>query len=250
MSDKEPLLDPKKKKLNEVSQEIYGSKTPSLAPKLIVLLSIALNIAVTSILFFSEAFRNRFKRFKSNDFHLTALSRRIVLVTYGGVYFLRLSFSTMFFVKRKMKYQESFTIFVWLSIIFNSFCCFAVGNSYNNLLWLQLGLSIAFYLIGSIFNTGSELMRHFWKKKPENKGKLYTRGFNSITRHPNYFGDVLLFSGWAIAAGWWTLYIPLLMFSFFVFFNIGVLENYLSEHYSEEWGDYKKRVKSLIPFVL
>jgi hypothetical protein len=37
---------------------------------------------------------------------------------------------------------------------------------------------------GHIFNSVSELQRKFWLAKHQNKGRLYTRGMFSITRHP------------------------------------------------------------------
>ncbi|MBK8492686.1 MAG: DUF1295 domain-containing protein [Saprospirales bacterium] len=38
-----------------------------------------------------------------------------------------------------------------------------------------------------VLNSGGEILRHQWKKKPENKGKIYTQGFFKYSRHINYF---------------------------------------------------------------
>eukprot|EP00494_Astrolonche_serrata_P020197 UN20415 len=56
-----------------------------------------------------------------------------------------------------------------------------------------------------MFNSLAELQRKWWLDRPENEGKLYTQGFFSITRHPNYFGDILIFVGWALLTQNWKM---------------------------------------------
>ena len=60
------------------------------------------------------------------------------------------------------------------------------------------------WLVGFIFEAGSDLQLAIFKSKPENKGKLLTSGFWRYTRHPNYFGDACLWWGFglfSVAAG-------------------------------------------------
>lgn len=71
-----------------------------------------------------------------------------------------------------------------------------------------------FWLVGFIFEAGGDWQLARFKSKPENKGKLLTSGFWSLTRHPNYFGDAAVWWGYflfALPAGWWTIFSPAIM---------------------------------------
>lgn len=78
--------------------------------------------------------------------------------------------------------------------------------------WAYLGLAV--WTVGLLFEAiGDEQLRRF-KSDPANKGRLMTTGLWSWTRHPNYFGEVLLWWGvWLIAmeipGAWWTIIAPL-----------------------------------------
>lgn len=79
--------------------------------------------------------------------------------------------------------------------------------------------------------------------------ELITTGVYRYARHPMYLGFLLMFLGtalfsWAIGA------IILFLFVFFALgFSLRREEKLLTEHYPQEYTAYKKRVKSLIPFI-
>lgn len=68
---------------------------------------------------------------------------------------------------------------------------------------------------GFLFETTADQQLYRFKSKPENKGKVLTGGLWAYSRHPNYFGEFLVWWGYflfALSAGaWWTVYSPLLM---------------------------------------
>ena len=108
----------------------------------------------------------------------------------------------------------------------------------------------ALYLTGSFITTWSELQRKWFKQNPQNKGKLYTKGLFSITRHPNYFGDILSTTGWyGFTQNYYAVIIPLTMVLNLKYGQIPELEAYLKKRYSEQWDEYEKNVKSLVPFI-
>ena len=112
-------------------------------------------------------------------------------------------------------------------------------------------IGIGLFLIGSFLNTFSELQRHFWKAKPENKGKIYSKGLFSWSMHINYFGDFLWVIAYAVIT--WNIFsisIPIFLFCFFVFYNIPKLDNYLLGKYKDSFTEYSKKTKRFIPFVL
>ncbi len=112
-------------------------------------------------------------------------------------------------------------------------------------------IGISFWLIGFMYEVvGDRELAHFLKN-PENKGKIMDRGLWSITRHPNYFGEVTLWWGvWLIAisggAPWWSIIGPL---------TITILITQVSGIPMTEarykgnilYDAYKKRVSALIP---
>jgi protein-S-isoprenylcysteine O-methyltransferase Ste14 len=74
---------------------------------------------------------------------------------------------------------------------------------------------------------------------------LWTR----YTRHPNYLGDVISFTGLCLISGrWLTGLIPLIMLAGFIFANIPLLDSHLHEHYGAEFDQYATRTRKLIPF--
>lgn len=77
-----------------------------------------------------------------------------------------------------------------------------------------------------------------------------TRLSDNLSMHINYFGDVVLFTGWALlTATIWTLGLPLLMLLMFIFMHIPPLDEYLAERYGDEFKAYQSKTKRLIPFV-
>ena len=106
------------------------------------------------------------------------------------------------------------------------------------------------YLSGSYINTQSEYYRHVWKLKEENKGRLYTEGLFSLSMHINYFGDIVLFIGFAMVAHSFSLLVvPMIMAINFVFHIIPSLDRYLEKKYKDEFRDYARKTKKLIPLI-
>jgi len=58
----------------------------------------------------------------------------------------------------------------------------------------------ALYAFGLIFETVADYQKTMFRSKEENKEKFITTGLWSISRHPNYFGEILLWYGLFIAA--------------------------------------------------
>jgi steroid 5-alpha reductase family enzyme len=109
---------------------------------------------------------------------------------------------------------------------------------------------IILFLIGSWMNTQSEYTRYIWKKNEDHKGKLYTAGLFKYSMHINYFGDIILFTGFAlITQSFSLLIIPLVMALNFIFFIIPRLDKYLASKYGDEFNEYAARTKKLIPGI-
>ncbi|MCY4658571.1 MAG: DUF1295 domain-containing protein [Acidobacteria bacterium] len=78
------------------------------------------------------------------------------------------------------------------------------------------GLGIALVAVGLLFEAGGDWQLARFRRDPANRGRVCDRGFWRYTRHPNYFGDAVVWWGFfAFAAatpdGWWSAVGPLLM---------------------------------------
>lgn len=174
--------------------------------------------------------------------------RRITLAAALTVYFLRLLLTQFVFLKRGMRWSEVFAIAPWLLFIYLWLSIEAARNPEPFAITASIG--VVLFLIGSWMNTWSEHQRNLWKQRPECRGHLYTGGLFRYTRHPNYFGDVLSFSGLCLISGRWiTAAIPVLLLAGFIFANIPILDAHLQEHYGDEFTCYAARTRKLIPFI-
>jgi len=70
-------------------------------------------------------------------------------------------------------------------------------------------------LAGLLFESIADLQLIWFKRDASNKGKILTSGLWELSRHPNYFGEAVVWWGFyffALAAGaWWTIFSPILM---------------------------------------
>jgi protein-S-isoprenylcysteine O-methyltransferase Ste14 len=109
-------------------------------------------------------------------------------------------------------------------------------------------VGLALYLFGSTCSLGHELHRFNWKAKPENKGKLHTVGLAAYCIHPNYFGDLFTYSGWALASGT-KCALSIFPFQFFlmVFFVCPNSDAYLAQRYPSEFPAYAAATATYIP---
>ena len=75
--------------------------------------------------------------------------------------------------------------------------------------------AITLWSVGMFFETTGDWQLARFKANPENAGKVMDQGLWRYTRHPNYFGETLIWWGiylFAVSAGaWWTIAGPLLI---------------------------------------
>jgi steroid 5-alpha reductase family enzyme len=75
---------------------------------------------------------------------------------------------------------------------------------------------IVVWLFGLAFEAIADYQLATFKHEPANQGRVMSHGLWAYSRHPNYFGDALLWWGfWIVAAptpmGFWTVVSPVLM---------------------------------------
>lgn len=106
--------------------------------------------------------------------------------------------------------------------------------------------------IGLIFEVVADDQLRRFKKRTENKGKILTSGLWKYSRHPNYFGEVLLWWGIFLCAlsienGWIAILSPL-MISFLLLRVSGV--TMLEKKYEgrPDYEAYAKRTNAFFPW--
>ena len=109
---------------------------------------------------------------------------------------------------------------------------------------------IILWLIGFGFEAVGDWQLRKFKKEPANKGKVFNRGLWAYTRHPNYFGEAVLWWGFALIAFsgqyWWIIISPILMTYLLVRVS-GV--KMLDELMSGRSTDYKEYIKTTNAFI-
>lgn len=117
------------------------------------------------------------------------------------------------------------------------------------LFWLLAGLLL--WAVGFSWEAVGDWQMARFKADPANKGQVMDRGLWRYCRHPNYFGEIVLWWGFylmAVAAGgWWTIFGPALMtFLLMRVSGVALLEKKLNET-RPAYRDYVERTNSLLP---
>jgi len=186
--------------------------------------------------------------FLGRSHQLASEVRRGILMSAAIFYFLRTLVTIFIFLKRRMGWSEASVIALWIAAIDILFAYFGGRNEAS--LGTTGVIGVVLLLGGSFVNTVSEWQRYQWKQQPENAGRLYTGGLFRYTRHINYFGDEVLFTGWVLVTGQMELLIiPGIMAFGFLFENIPALDRYLEERYGDDYRNYARTVKRFIPYV-
>jgi steroid 5-alpha reductase family enzyme len=90
-----------------------------------------------------------------------------------------------------------------------------VAQTYVGNLTFWDGLGVLLWLVGFGFEAVGDWQLRRFKQNPANQGKVLDTGLWRYTRHPNYFGDAVLWWGYycfaVSAGGWWAFFAPLLM---------------------------------------
>jgi len=106
------------------------------------------------------------------------------------------------------------------------------------------------YVVGTVIHFGSDYQKQRFKAKAGPGRKLLDTGFWSLCRHPNYFGDFLIYVAFGLISGSvWGWVAPVLNLLQYVFDAIPKSEAWLAERYGEGWDGYRRRVRKFIPFV-
>jgi steroid 5-alpha reductase family enzyme len=129
------------------------------------------------------------------------------------------------------------------------------GNEAINGLFI---LGITFWALGFLIEIISDRQKFLFKSLKENKRRWIETGFWKYSRHPNYFGESLLWWGIYLAVlsqlglgFWWAIVSPLYILLILLFVSgIPLLEKQAQEKYGQntDYQEYKERTSLFIPW--
>ncbi len=225
--------------------DLYPRKEKSYPQKITLIILELVILGISYWILFANGYN---KIFSSSDIVTGNPTRHLILFIFNIVVFIRILVTAFYLIKRRMPWEETFSILFAFTLYYIGFALFGYKST------LGIGfvdiLAIGIFLLGSFLNTGSEIARDKWKKDPHNSGQLYTSGLFKYSMHINYFGDLLWVSAYSILTrNWYSITIPVFLFCFFTFYNIPKLDAYLSSKYGKQFEEYRKKTRKFIPFI-
>lgn len=227
--------------------DIYGEKSSALPQKLVVTALETLLLVASAWILFGDG-GVMLAGWFSWPIPIEIPTRRIVIFGFSVVILARMAFTMFYLMKRAMPWSEAFTVPFAFALYYIGFAILVLPSQAALGVWDWVAMAL--FVLGCTLNTGSELQRHLFKAKTENKGKLYTGGLFSRSMHINFFGDVLWVLAYALVTqSMWSVLIVAFIFSFFAFYNVPMLDTYLANHYGEDFKAYAAQTKKLVPFI-
>ena len=118
---------------------------------------------------------------------------------------------------------------------------------------------LALWLAGFAFEVTADTQKTRFRADPANEGKFISSGLWSISRHPNYFGEIVLWIGIAVIAfpalsGWQFITLISPVFVIFLLTRVSGI-NMLERAGKQRWGDnpdyraYLDSTPALVPLI-
>lgn len=113
-------------------------------------------------------------------------------------------------------------------------------------------IGLAFCILGAVITCWSRYkLGRNWSLSVQKKEdhELIQSGMYKIVRHPIYTGLLLLFIGNTIIVGDYRGVIAVLIVIISFWFKLTTEEKLLTENFGNQYLEYKKRTKALIPYI-
>lgn len=120
-------------------------------------------------------------------------------------------------------------------------------------------LGVLLWIAGFTIEVVADRQKTAFRKDPANAEKFITTGLWSLSRHPNYFGEILLWVGIAVVSlpvleGWqWVTLVSPVFVGFLLLKISGVplLENLADARWGDDpaYKEYKARTPTLVPYL-
>ena len=143
---------------------------------------------------------------------------------------------------------------MWVSIC--TMCAItAISSSQGIIANTLFYLGLAFFIVGFAIEVVSDQQKSAFRAVPENKEKFITSGLWSKSQHPNYFGEILLWSAIALLSisslngtQYLTLISPIFTYVLLVYISgVRMLDDMGNKKWGhlEEYKEYKRNTPTL-----
>ena len=143
---------------------------------------------------------------------------------------------------------------MWVSIC--TMCAItAISSSQGIIANALFYLGLAFFIVGFAIEVVSDKQKSAFRAVPENKEKFITSGLWSKSQHPNYFGEILLWSAIALLSisslngtQYLTLISPIFTYVLLVYISgVRMLDDMGNKKWGhlEEYKEYKRNTPTL-----
>ena len=143
---------------------------------------------------------------------------------------------------------------MWVSIC--TMCAItAISSSQGIIANALFYLGLAFFIVGFAIEVVSDQQKSAFRAVPENKEKFITSGLWSKSQHPNYFGEILLWSAIALLSisslngtQYLTLISPIFTYVLLVYISgVRMLDDMGNKKWGhlEEYKEYKRNTPTL-----
>jgi steroid 5-alpha reductase family enzyme len=121
----------------------------------------------------------------------------------------------------------------------------------SSLGWLD-GAGVAVWATGFLLEAVADLQLARFSSQPDNRGRVLDAGLWRYSRHPNYFGDAVMWWGLGLlglaAGAWWALVGPATMLVILLRFSgVAVMEPHLQATRGAAHADYVARTSAFVP---
>jgi steroid 5-alpha reductase family enzyme len=135
----------------------------------------------------------------------------------------------------------------------------AITGGHRAPLGLLDAIGVAMWAVGFALEAVADQQKRRFRERPENAGRFIATGLWAWSRHPNYFGEILLWTGVALVAlpaldGWQLATLLSPVFVTLLLTRVSGVP-LLEERADARWGDdpeylaYKKRTPLLVPRI-
>jgi steroid 5-alpha reductase family enzyme len=112
-------------------------------------------------------------------------------------------------------------------------------------------IGVTIWVLGLVFEATGDLHLLLFKANRANEGRILRAGLWKYTRHPNYFGEAVLWWGYyviALAAGeGWTIFSPILMIWLLLRVSgVAMLERTMT--LKPDYDDYMQKTSAFLPW--